>query len=217
MKDPVGPRAGAGGGGGGRDAGGGRDRSPVIGVLALQGSFALHMKAFEGLGVDARRVRTPADLDGVSAIVIPGGESTVMSLLARKYGLFEPLRRLAREGLPMMGTCAGAILLGRGSGEPPRLEAAPVELVRNAYGTQVDSFTAPLDLDPLASAFQGIFIRAPKILPPASGADVEVLGAHEGDPVMVRAGKILLTTFHPELTDDPRVHEYFLASVVGGQ
>jgi len=196
---------------------GGGDQGGMIGVLALQGSFPLHLAVFERLGVDAKRVRTPADLDGVSAIVIPGGESTVMSLLARKYGLFEPLRRLAREGLPMMGTCAGAILLGRGSGEPPRLEAAPVELVRNAYGTQVDSFTVPLQLDPLASAFRGVFIRAPKIVPPASGADIQVLGKHEGDPVMVQSGKILLTTFHPELTDDPRVHEYFLASVVGRQ
>ena len=187
----------------------------VIGVLALQGSFPLHIGALERLGVEGRRVRTPAHLDGISALVIPGGESTVMSLLARKYGLFEPLRRLARDGLPMMGTCAGAILLGRGSGDPPRLEAAPVELVRNAYGTQVDSFTAPLDLDPLASPFRGIFIRAPKIVPPAIGGEVQVLGAHEGDPVMAQWGKILLTTFHPELTEDTRVHEYFLASVVG--
>ena len=198
MKEPAGP--------------------PVrIGVLALQGSFPLHIAAFERLGVEARRVRTPADLEGVSAIVIPGGESTVMSLLARKYELFEPLQRLAREGLPMMGTCAGAILLGRGSGEPPRLEAVPVELVRNAYGTQVDSFTAPVELDPLDSAFRGVFIRAPRIVPPAPGADVQVLGTHEGDPVMVRSGKILLTTFHPELTDDTRVHEYFLGSVMGQQ
>ena len=196
MKDPAGPPA-------------------QIGVLALQGSFPLHIAAFERLGVEARRVRTLADLEGLSAVVIPGGESTVMSLLARKYGIFEPLRKLAREGLPMMGTCAGAILLGRGSGEPPRLEAVPVELVRNAYGTQVDSFTASLDLDPLASTFRGVFIRAPKILPPAAGANVQVLGTHEGDPVMVQSGRILLTTFHPELTDDLRVHEYFLASVVG--
>lgn len=184
-----------------------------VGVLAIQGSFPLHLAALSRLGVEGRRVRKPADLEGISGLILPGGESTVMSLLAREYGLFEPIRKLAKDGLPMMGTCAGAILLGRGEGTPPRLEAVPVDLVRNAYGTQVDSFTAALNLTPLASPFEGIFIRAPKIALPAEGSPVEVLGKHRGDPVMVRAGNILLTTFHPELTEDLRLHEYFLESV----
>lgn len=191
------------------------DRSALqnpVGVLALQGSFELHARSLARLGVPTREVRRPKDLDGISALVLPGGESTTLSLLSRQYGLFQPIRDMAREGLPMFGTCAGAILLGRGQGIPPRFEVAPVELLRNAYGTQIDSFSALLSLKPFPAPFRGIFIRAPKILRWAE--DVEVLGEHEGNPVLVAWRNLLLATFHPELTDDLRIHEYFLERFV---
>src|SRR5688572_24104083 len=111
-----------------------------IGVLAIQGSFPLHIAAFARAGAEVREVRKPRDLEGIAGLVLPGGESTVMSLVAREEGTFDAIRDLGRRGLPMFGTCAGAILLGRGEGPPPRLELAPVELVRNACGTQLESF-----------------------------------------------------------------------------
>lgn len=187
------------------------DRRPV-GVLALQGSFALHARCLERLGAASRLVRRAEDLDGVSALILPGGESTTQSLLARQDGLFDVLREKALRGLPMFGTCAGAILLGRGDGIPRRLEAAPVWLVRNAYGTQIDSFTASLRLEPFSEPFRGIFIRAPKIVRWEGGA--EVLGEWGGSPVLVAWERVLLATFHPELTEDLRVHEYFLRRFV---
>ena len=180
-----------------------------IGILAIQGSFPLHRRALESLGVEAREVRKPRDLEGIVGLIIPGGESTVMSLLAREYGVFEPIRELGRNGLPMFGTCAGAILLGRGEGPPQRLELAPVELLRNAYGSQVDSFTAALCLEPFEKPFHGVFIRAPKI-GRVDATAARVLGQHEGSPVLVESGNVLLSTFHPELTDDLRLHRYFL-------
>jgi 5'-phosphate synthase pdxT subunit len=198
-------------------------RGPV-GVLAIQGSFALHLDSLRRLGVPSRPVRKRADLAGLSGLILPGGESTVMSLLMETYDLFEPIRELGMGGLPMFGTCAGAILLGRGDGIPRRLELAPVELHRNAYGTQVDSFTAPLRLRPFAEPFHGIFIRAPRIVrletsPPRrpEAARATSLGDHGGDPVLVEAGRLLLATFHPELTDDLRVHELFVRRFVRGE
>jgi pyridoxal 5'-phosphate synthase pdxT subunit len=200
----------------------GADPSGPVGVLAIQGSFPLHLRALKRLGVEAQAVRRPSDLEGIVGLIIPGGESTVMSLLAREYGLYEPLKDLGRRGLPIMGTCAGAILLGRGEGPPPRLELAPVDLARNAYGTQIDSFTAPLSLEPFKEPFHGVFIRAPRITGPVPAAGdappgprPEVLGSHDGSPVMVRIGNLLLLTFHPELTEDLRVHEYFLDMIRG--
>jgi 5'-phosphate synthase pdxT subunit len=151
-----------------------------------------------------------------------------MSLLLEKYGIFEPLRRMGLEGFPLFGTCAGAILLGRGEGIPRRLEIVPVELRRNAYGTQLDSFSATLSINPFREPFHGVFIRAPKIVgvePPEAEVwrqngvgrleEVDVLGAHEGVPVLVASGSCLLSTFHPELTDDLRVHRLFLERFVG--
>jgi len=219
-------------------------REGPIGVLAIQGSFPLHLEALRKLGVEGRPVRKPEDLDGLRGIILPGGESTVMALLMEKYGLFEPLREMGRRGLPIFGTCAGAILLGRGDHPPPRLELAPVWTLRNAYGTQVDSFTATLRLRPFDEPFHGIFIRAPKLRcmgsldgwvrdasardasPAAAGISTaadpagnsppaaRILGWHEEDPVLIEAGNLLLATFHPELTDDLRVHRYFLERVV---
>jgi 5'-phosphate synthase pdxT subunit len=184
--------------------------------------------------VAARLVRKPENLEGVSALILPGGESTVISLLLEKYGLFDRIQALGRDGLPMFGTCAGAILLGRGEGRPRRLELAPVELRRNAYGRQIDSFSTAVELAPFQEPFRCVFIRAPKIvLPPdpsgrirargPSGpkdpeepgeAAVRILGEHGGAPVLVAVDRLLLGTFHPELTDDLRVHRYFVETFV---
>ena len=183
----------------------------VVGILALQGSFHLHRKALERLGAPTRLVRLPEHLDGLSGLVIPGGESTVMSLLARKYDLFEALRDAVRSGLPALGTCAGAILLGQGDGEPPCLGVAPIRLERNAYGSQIESFAAELRLElfPGEEPFHGVFIRAPVIIE-SDEPGVQILGRHDGRAVLARAGAIVLATFHPELTDDLRLHRYFL-------
>ena len=203
-----------------------------IGVLGIQGSFALHMRSLHQLGIASRLVRKPEDLEGLRGLILPGGESTVMSRLMRKYELFDPVRELGREGMPMFGTCAGAILLGHGEGSPVRLELVPVELERNSYGTQIDSFTAGLDLEPFDRPFHGIFIRAPRIVSldaradaTASrpnetpvrrviGGDPAVLAQHDGSPVLVSWKHFLLATFHPELTDDLRLHRYFVERFV---
>jgi 5'-phosphate synthase pdxT subunit len=194
----------------------GPSAAPVIGVLALQGSFALHARAVARLGLKIREVRSTGDLDGLSALILPGGESTTMARLARgtgllDTGLFDALRKRIADGLPAFGTCAGAILLGRGDQRPPRLELIDVEVERNAYGRQIDSFEAEIRIDGLGEPFHAIFIRAPK-LHLLRAAGVEVLARHGADPVLVRSGTIWLATFHPELTDDLRIHRWFLES-----
>ncbi|MEM7235121.1 MAG: pyridoxal 5'-phosphate synthase glutaminase subunit PdxT [Planctomycetota bacterium] len=190
------------------------DSNLTIGVLALQGSFDLHVRSLERSGASTRLVRRPEDLNGLHGLVIPGGESTTMSLLAERYGLFGELRRRGREGLAMFGTCAGAILLGRDVGDPPRLGLVDIDVDRNAYGRQVDSFTASVAISVAtddATPFSATFIRAPKISREAvDHPSTELLAAHEGNPVLIRWENYLLGTFHPELTDDLRVHRYFL-------
>ena len=188
-----------------------RQRCGVVGILALQGSFPLHQAALGRLDVETRLVTRPAHLEGLSGLILPGGESTVMSLLARRYDLFEPLQAFAREGKPVFGTCAGAILLGQGTGSPARLEAVPVQLERNAYGSQIDSFAAEVELRPFDAPFHAVFIRAPRITEVPTGPEVEILGEHDGDPIWLRVGNVLLSTFHPELTEDLRMHRYFVA------
>lgn len=183
---------------------------PVIGVLALQGSFPLHIASLERCGARSRRVRKPGDLEGLAGLIIPGGESTTMENLAQRCGLFEALREAGRGGLPIFGTCAGAILLGKGAERPDRLELVDVEVRRNAYGRQVDSFSEDIFLAPFDSPFHGVFIRAPIIETPCEDNDCEILGKHDGNPVLLRSGRILLATFHPELTRDLRVHKLFL-------
>jgi len=192
------------------DPGSPRRGKAVIGVLALQGSFPLHVASLGRCGVATRRVRKPEDLHGLSGLIIPGGESTTMENLASRCGLFEALREAGHEGLPMFGTCAGAILLGKGSERPERLRVVDIEVRRNAYGRQVDSFDAELILSPFETPFHGVFIRAPIIEEAAENDDCEILGRHDGNPVLIRSGKILLATFHPELTEDLRVHQIFL-------
>lgn len=185
-----------------------KSEASPIGVLAIQGSFALHCRALERLEVPHREVRKPRDLDGLDGLILPGGESTVLSLLAREYHLFEPLLERLQGGLPAFGTCAGAILLGTGSGDPPRLRVAPVELERNAYGRQVDSFTAEVDISGFDRPFHAIFIRAPRITQVDPSA--QVLARQAGQPILVEQANLLLATFHPELTDDLRIHQHFV-------
>ncbi len=190
---------------------------PTIGVLALQGDFALHFQSIERLGCSVRKVRLPADLAGLDGLILPGGESTTQVKLSKDYGLFDALRDAGRRGLAMFGTCAGAILLGKGAEPPERLVIVPVEVRRNAYGRQIDSFEKPIALEGiLGGPMRCVFIRAPKF-DPGFPAEVEVLGRDGQDPILLRHGKCLLSAFHPELTDDLRVHRLFLEMCAAGR
>jgi 5'-phosphate synthase pdxT subunit len=174
-----------------------------IGVLALQGNFREHAAALERLGADVVEVRLPQELEGLDGLVLPGGESTAITRLMRLYGLEEAVRRFRA---PVLGTCAGMILLDRA-----HLGLVDVEVARNAYGRQVASFEADLQLEGDEEPLRGVFIRAPRVA--EVGPNVEVLAEHEGEPVLLREGRFLVASFHPELTDDPRVHERFLELV----
>ncbi|OFW71792.1 MAG: glutamine amidotransferase subunit PdxT [Actinobacteria bacterium RBG_16_68_12] len=173
---------------------------PRIGVLALQGAFREHARALRRLGAEVVEVRLPEELDGLDGLVIPGGESTTIMRLARIYGLDEAIRRFPGA---ILGTCAGMIVLDRG-----HLGLADLEVDRNAYGRQVWSFEADVELEGDELPLHGVFIRAPRAR--ELGPGVEVLGELDGEPVLVRDGRLLLATFHPELTDDLRVHALFL-------
>jgi len=174
-----------------------------IGVLAIQGNFREHGAMLRGLGADVVEVRKPEELEGLAGLVVPGGESTTFMRLMRLYGLDEAIRAFDR---PILGTCAGMIVLDR-----DHLGLVDVEVDRNAYGRQVASFEADLALAGESSPLRGIFIRAPRVR--VTGGDVEVLAEHEGEPVLVRDGRIIAASFHPELTEDTRVHELFLQAV----
>jgi 5'-phosphate synthase pdxT subunit len=171
-----------------------------IGVLAVQGNFREHLAMLRRLGVDAVEVRKPEQLDGLDGLVIPGGESTTFMRLMRLYGLDEAIRGFER---PVFGTCAGMIVLDR-----DHLGLVDLLVDRNAYGRQVASFEADLELAGETEPLRGVFIRAPRVRD--VGAGVEVLAEHDGEPVLVRDGTFLVASFHPELTDDTRVHERFL-------
>jgi pyridoxal 5'-phosphate synthase pdxT subunit len=180
---------------------------PVVGVLALQGDFEAHAKLLRELGAEPREVRTPAGLDGLDGLVIPGGESTVMTLGIEREGLAEPLRRLAGAGIPVLGTCAGLIMLDR-----DHLGLMDLVARRNAFGRQVRSFEAELDVAGLEGGpLRAVFIRAPWI--EEHGDEVEVLASLDGHPVAVRQGHLMAVAFHPELSGDRRLHERFLAGV----
>jgi len=190
-----------------------------IGVLALQGAFREHEDMLEILGIPAVEVRQPEDLQGCDGLILPGGETTTQRKLAHSYGLWDPLEELGRQGIPILATCAGLILLAeRIDGEPgSSLELLDVDVRRNAYGRQVFSFETLLAVpgfaDPSRSQdpFRAIFIRAPRIV--RVGPDVSVLASHQGEPVAVEQGNILGLSFHPELTRDHRFHAYFLEAV----
>jgi pyridoxal 5'-phosphate synthase pdxT subunit len=199
--------------------GAGDTRSPgsglTVGVLALQGAFDVHRQRLEQLGATASLVRTPTDLAGLDAIVLPGGESTTMSRLLTTSGLFDELKGRLLDGLAVFGTCAGMILCAT-----EVLDARPdqrgfdlidVTVRRNGYGRQLDSFEADLAVARLTTPFHAVFIRAPLV--ERVGPDVEVLARHDGVPVLVRTARCTVAAFHPELTDDTRLHALFLDSL----
>ena len=183
-----------------------------VGILAVQGDVEAHARVLARAGAEPVRVRREKELDGLSGLVLPGGESTTMSKGIARLGLLEPLRAFVASGRPVLGTCAGAILLAREVENHPvvTLGAIDVAATRNAYGTQVDSFAASLEEPALPELrkLRCVFIRAPKLRRP--GADVEVLGRLDGWPVLVREGNVFAATFHPELTGDDRVHQLLL-------
>jgi 5'-phosphate synthase pdxT subunit len=210
--------------------------TPTIGVLALQGDFHEHSVSLRALGAETREVRKPGHLDGLNGLIIPGGESTTIARLMLAYDLHDAVRDLGRNGLPIWGTCAGAILLADDVPglDRPSLSLFPMTVERNAFGRQIDSFETDLVASGIASGlasmsltsesalppnsvdgctpYHAVFIRAPRIR--RVGPDVSVLMAYEDEPVAVRFRSLLATTFHPELTDDRRWHAYFLRSVV---
>jgi len=197
-------------------AGGWRLEAPRIGVLALQGAFREHRQRLESLGARVTEVRLPGDLVGLQGLVIPGGESTTIARLMGEYRLWEPVRAFHASGGALWGTCAGAILLARAVvGAPPQfgghqdsLALMDLTVRRNAFGRQVDSFHTALDVSEFGAPFPAVFIRAPSI--ERVGEGVEVLARHAGKIVLARQGRLLASSFHPELTPDARLHALFL-------
>ena len=184
----------------------------LVGVLALQGAFAAHEAALAEVGAATRQVRTPADLAGVQALVMPGGESTTMSRLLDTSGLFDEIRARLADGMPVFGTCAGMILLAADvlDGRPDQRSFGAIDIAvrRNGYGRQIDSFETDLTVEGEELPFHGVFIRAPKV--ESFGPAVHVLASHEGVPVLARQGSVMVASFHPELTGDARLHRRFL-------
>jgi 5'-phosphate synthase pdxT subunit len=189
--------------------------SPLhIGILALQGDYDAHKRILTDLGATTHLVRSPRDLEGLDGLLIPGGESTVMSRLCERYGLSQPLQSSIQDGLPVFGTCAGLIFLAReiegGSLNFPQttLGVLDVLVARNAYGAQIDSFETDLPVPELNQDVCAIFIRAPQIK--EVGEAVEVLARHEGAPVLVRQNRIMALSFHPEIVGESRIHQMWL-------
>jgi 5'-phosphate synthase pdxT subunit len=180
-----------------------------IGVLALQGDFEAHSQVLCELGAEAHKVRTPSDLEELDGVIIPGGESTTMSIGLEREGLAEPLRDLVGRGKPVLGTCAGMIMLDR-----EHLGLLDIRARRNAFGRQLRSFEADLELAGFGGPLRAVFIRAPWV--DEAGEDVEVLAQVDGHPVAVRQGAILAVAFHPELTGDPRLHRWLVERSNGG-
>ncbi len=183
----------------------------LVGVLALQGAFAAHSDCLASIGVQSVEVRTPEQLNSVGALLMPGGESSTMSQLLESSGLFDPIAARIADGMPVFGTCAGMILLASeildGRSDQRSFSAIDLSVRRNAFGRQVDSFEATINSS--VGDFHGVFIRAPRI--ERVGDGVEVLGSINDEPVLVRQGNVLAASFHPELSNDARVHEYFVS------
>ncbi len=189
-------------------------RRPLVGVLAVQGAFTEHEAMLASVGAATRQVRTPHGLDGIDGLVLPGGESTTFGLVAERSGLLTRLREAVQEGLPVFGTCAGMIMLASGttSGAQPLIGGMDLVVRRNAFGRQAASFEAELDVPAVgARPVTGVFIRAPWI--ESAGPAVEVLASVGGHGVAARQGRMLVTAFHPELTDDARLHALFVDTV----
>jgi pyridoxal 5'-phosphate synthase pdxT subunit len=180
----------------------------VVGVLAIQGGFEAHARVLEQLGATAKKVKSPKDLEGIDALIIPGGESTAMTFGIEREHLAEPLRDLIASGTPTLGTCAGMIMLDRS-----HLGVLDIDVERNAFGRQLASFETDLDIPvlPGEGPLRAVFIRAPWLAAP--DPSVEVLAEVDGHPVAVRKDNVLAVAFHPELTDDPRVHEWLVNAV----
>jgi 5'-phosphate synthase pdxT subunit len=182
-----------------------------VGVLALQGAFAAHSECLTSIGVQSVEVRTPEQLNSVDALLMPGGESSTMSQLLESSGLFVPISTRIADGMPVFGTCAGMILLASeildGRSDQRSFSAIDISVRRNAFGRQVDSFESTIN-SPVGD-FHGVFIRAPRI--ERVGKEVEVLGSINNEPVLVRQGNVLAASFHPELSNDARLHEYFVS------
>lgn len=185
----------------------------LIGILAIQGSREEHAEVLRNLGVDFLYVRTPEELAKVDAIILPGGESTTIGMLMRRNKLHEALQKTIGKGLPTYGTCAGAILMAKkivGEDQADTMGLIDIAIRRNAYGSQLESFVTELDVPVLGkSPLEAVFIRAPQI--ESIGKNVEILAKHNGKPVFVREKNMLVSTFHPELTGDLRIHKYFLS------
>lgn len=186
---------------------------PIVGVLALQGDFREHLMVLERLGCETRAVRTASELEEIDALIIPGGESTTIGKLSVRFGVLGPLRSRIEAGLATFGTCAGMIFLAASvtEGHQPLLGNLDVVVERNAFGRQNESFEADLDVTGLDSPFRAVFIRAPWVAKMGDG--VEVLATIDGHPVMVRQGRVLASSFHPELSGDDRIHEMFVGSI----
>ncbi|CAM3051316.1 5'-phosphate synthase pdxT subunit [Sporolactobacillus spathodeae] len=184
-----------------------------IGVLAVQGAVSEHVRALQESGAETAIVKRPEELVGLDGIVLPGGESTTMRRLMEKYGLIDTIRVFAEQGHPIFGTCAGLILMAKSiDGEPsPHLQLMDIDVKRNAFGKQVDSFEASLELKPFAEPYNGVFIRAPYINRVAK--NVDVLATYEDHIVACRQDRFLVSAFHPELTTDWRLHRYFVEMV----
>ncbi|MEN3008340.1 pyridoxal 5'-phosphate synthase glutaminase subunit PdxT [Pseudothermotoga sp.] len=185
----------------------------LIGVLALQGDFREHIWSLRRLGVEAFAVKTVSDLEKINGLVIPGGESTSIGKIAKVTGVGDKIVQLAKDGLPIYGTCAGMILLAKKIVDHPdqyTFRLMDISVKRNAYGRQIESFEVYLDVAKIGKV-KAVFIRAPKVLEWSS--NVEVLATYEGTPVLVQQGNLLASSFHPELTDDLKIHEYFVKMV----
>jgi 5'-phosphate synthase pdxT subunit len=184
----------------------------VIGVLALQGAFRAHAERLLTIGAHVAEVRTPVQLESVDALVMPGGESTTMSNLLTSSGLYEPMAERISAHMPVFGTCAGMILLAEkildGRDDQRSFQALDITVRRNGYGRQINSFETDLAIDGLDAPFHGVFIRAPRV--ESVGPGVEVVARYDDDPVLVRHGNVLAASFHPELTNDTRLHELFV-------
>ncbi len=188
-------------------------RMKRIGVLALQGAVREHIQMLENLGCEAVEVKQKQDLIKLDGLVLPGGESTTMRKLLDRFELLEPIRELAQRGLPMFGTCAGLILMANTLvNDESHLAVMDVTVERNSYGRQVESFEVKLDIPKIGKAIPAVFIRAPHMK--TVGKDVEILAEHEGKIILARDGHLLGCSFHPELTSDTRILEYFVVSMV---
>jgi 5'-phosphate synthase pdxT subunit len=188
-----------------------------IGILALQGDVREHERALDNAGATPVAIKRPEELDAVDGLVLPGGESTTIGKLLHRFDLLEPVKERVGEGMPVYGTCAGLILMARNvvgkEHAPYRIGALDVDVRRNAYGRQVESFEADLQIAQLQTPFRAVFIRAPVI--ERIGDDVEVIAVYDDVPVLVRQNRLLGSSFHPEMTGDARIHELFVKMVAG--